>query len=237
VNAGAQKSSVGKPAGSSNSSKFSYFRRSSSSAVGVPPMQVGQSSVRPPSGTVPGSNVPGGTAALGVIRLHVEPDRGEAMPGDEVTFAVSVRNDSAAPVSETQVILSFAPNQLIAVEANATIQTDHVQWVLPALGPQEKRVLVLRGQLRPEVQVGEFVRVNAIAIRNATVEPNTFTADIHVINRLPSTGFGDGTRPFEDMSRFLSPVSGGGAAVPAIVWASVVLVFLSMGMGVGKRYL
>lgn len=160
------------------------------------------------------------------------------MPGDEVTFTVSVRNLATTPIRDTQVVFSFLPQHLQVLESTGTNDPDHVVWIVDQLNPNEKRSFVLRAKLAQELLIGDTVRGSLIAIRNGTVEPSTLTVDLHVLDRLPTTGFADGTRPFGVASHFLSPVSSSpsGAALPAVVWSAMILLCVSLGARVGKKY-
>lgn len=188
----AQQTSSAAAAGSSSSRGFGYFQRGSSSAGGVSASSV---------------SAGGAPTTATTIRLFAESSPADAIPGGEVAFTISVRNTSSAALKNPQVVFSFSPAQLSVVEASGKIQPDHVQWTIENLAPNEKRTFVLQAKLAQSVQVGEIVRGNVIAIRDAVVEPNTVTVEVRVIDQLPVTG-ADGTRPVEDTTQFVRPYKG-----------------------------
>jgi uncharacterized repeat protein (TIGR01451 family) len=53
---------------------------------------------------------------------------------------------------------------------------------------------------------------------------------------LPKTGAGDRTGPLENVTRFLLPVSAGQAAVPAVLWSSMILMAMAGAAKAGRRF-
>lgn len=167
----------------------------------------------------------------GDLRVFKTADRSEANPGDEVSYTITIRNDTAETLRNIRVTDSFNPSQLSIFDPNGgTMGNGSIQWTIDTLEAGQVRTIIYRGRLSSALRHGDTVR-NDVSITGGVGASN----EIRIVTRLPQTGIGDFFSPMNDGSQFLSPL-GSSASIPAIAWTTVLMIGLSAGGMFGRRY-
>lgn len=176
------------------------------------------------------------TATTGTVSVQKFSDRTEAYPGDQLTYTVTVRNDSAVASSSVVVEDNFPTYQLTIVDpGTGVVNGNRIEWRIASLGAFETRILTYRAQVSASLRHGDSIR-NSVRVTGGNIVNNPTTiSDVRIVERLPQTGFSDFTKPFNDPRGFLSPI-GGSASVPAIFWTALMLVGTAFGAQLGKKY-
>lgn len=144
-------------------------------------------------------------ATEGALHLTLEADSTEVRPGSAVYQTVTVKNTSTVAVQDIKVKYAFSPTQQSIVESDGEKYADYVTWHIDSLEPGRKRALRVRTRIVSELRGGEAIWANA-TVMVGTAVASTSTVQLHVSQPLPPTGAGDGTRPVEDVTRFLRPL-------------------------------
>jgi hypothetical protein len=146
------------------------------------------------------------TEEAGNIKVHIDSDRQEVHPGDDVTVTVTVKNLTAKTLDHFQVLFSFPADKLTVVETDGEAQGTGVQWTVDDLEAGQKRALRLRAIVSASLLHGDTIAGTVVTTYDGQVEPQSASLQLEVIEHLPATGAGNGTDPVEDTGRFLRPV-------------------------------
>ncbi len=170
------------------------------------------------------------------IKVHIDADKSDARPGDPIFFTVTLKNLSAATISNFSVLYSYAPAQLAVLESDGESLNGSVRWTIDTLQPGQKRALRIRTQLSPLLQQGDDVHATAIATVNGVAQESAGSFDIRAITQLPTTGPSDNLLPLENTSRYLFPMSGNSTAVSATVWAAIIVLGVTVASAARRKY-
>jgi plastocyanin len=168
------------------------------------------------------------------IGVTLEPDRHEALPGDEVRYWITVHNMYGHELPAWKMAFFFDRPSMTILDAGGGMgEGDHIIFAVPAMWSGEQRTYSVRVRLIKNLRAGTRLRTYASMIWDGTMQPACAKNDLLIIARAPVTGAGDNTGPVEDLQAFLRPVNSArqGSALPLTVWTSV----LALGLGVGGR--
>lgn len=145
----------------------------------------------------------------GDVLLTKSADRFEANPNDEVTYTITLRNDTDEDLRNVRITDSFQSNLIQILDtAGASSSAGRLEWTL-SVNRGQVRTIVYRARMSGFARPGDIVRNSVIAQGGNMNGSKSASADVHILGRLPQTGAGDYTRDLEDTSRFLSPFRGG----------------------------
>jgi uncharacterized repeat protein (TIGR01451 family) len=168
---------------------------------------------------------------FGDLRVMKTADRSEANPGDEVSYTLIIRNDTAEDMRNLTITDSFNASQLSIFDPNGgTVTNGTIRWTIDSLDAGQVRTIIYRGRLSSSLRHGDIVR-NDVNISGGQGSSN----EIRIVTRLPQTGIGDFFSPLSDSSQFLSPM-GSSASIPAILWTTIMALGLGAGSMFGRRY-
>ncbi len=219
------------------SSRAASSVRSLSTSKGAPFFTLQSSSSRSVSSAITREAVSSAPTqpVTGGLKIHMDADRGEARAGDTLSYIITLKNTSASVLPEFPVTFGYVPAQLTVLESDGTTGAGTIQWIVSDLQPGQKRALRLRIAVSASLAHGEQVRTS-VSAAVGTAGPQTASSLVAIINRLPATGLSDNTGPLENTRRFLSPFRTA-SSIPAIVWASTLVMGLALGASVAKKYL
>ncbi len=141
-------------------------------------------------------------------------DRGEAHPGEQVNYTITIRNlsNSVAPAVLVEDI--FPTYQMTIVDPSSGILSgDRIIWNIQTLGPSEVRTITLRAQLAWNLGSGTAVQNSVRVSAPGMPTPVNAIATIQIPYRSPVTGADDFAGSLENTSAFLRPLTGGTASV------------------------
>ncbi len=123
------------------------------------------------------------TASLLSIAKADEPD--PVRVGDEITYALSLRNDGAIPLTNV-VVTDALPTgtAFVSADAGGVLVGGEVEWHLGALAPGEEAVLQLVVQVLPPAQPGQVI-LNTFVVSSTESAPRSVSAATEVTCRTP----------------------------------------------------
>ncbi len=153
--------------------------------------------IAPPPMPVPPVSV---TAPNLTVRLAES--QTEAMPGDALTYVVTVSNPSDQSVQGANVSFRYPSDRLTVTDDHgATGAAGQLMWSI-SLAPYETRMIPLVAKVNRNVPAGTQIQVSVTVDGPlGTTYAGTTLVVMGVL--LPRTGAGDFTRPVEDVTRFL----------------------------------
>jgi hypothetical protein len=143
------------------------------------------------------------------VGIRLEPDRDQAHPGQELRYWIRVTSLYDKQLQSWDVAFFFDRNKMAIIDAGgARGGGDHLRWTVPSLAPGETRSYSIRVQIRNGVKSGDVIRTYASMVWDGQIYPACSKHDLLIVGRPPVTGAGDNTRPLEDTTQFLKPMSG-----------------------------
>lgn len=174
----------------------------------------------------------------GGVFLTKSADRFEANPNDEVTYTITLRNDTDEDLRNVRITDTFQSNLLTVLDpAGGSLSSGRLEWTMN-VNRGHVRTVAYRVRLSALIRPGEIVHNSVIAQGGNMPGSRSASADVRILGRLPQTGAGDYTKNLEDTGRFLSPFRGGSSdsgfgGLLAFLLGSITLT----GAGfLGKRY-
>ncbi len=172
------------------------------------------------------------------VSVQKTADRTVATPGESIFYTITIRNTSQSPAQNLVVQDIYQPNQLTVSDLGSGVaNAGSIRWTIPSLAPGEVRTFSYRATVNGGVPFGQAI-TNSVSVTasNLNGTANAVTT-IYTSQPLPQTGPGDFFSPLENTAAFLSPFRGGASGgTPGIVWATVVLMGLAGGVGVGRKF-
>ncbi len=171
------------------------------------------------------------------VSLMKQADRSEASPGTEVSYAITIHNTSAEEVRDVRVEDSFPSSQLSIIDpGTGQVSGSVIRWNIGTLAPDETRSFSYRARLSGHLRNGDVV-TNTVRVTGGNLDSYpTAMAQVTILQQLPQTGVDDYTGPLHG-SFLLRPLDADAAHVPAIAWSSLILMAVSIGSRVGRKYL
>jgi uncharacterized repeat protein (TIGR01451 family)/LPXTG-motif cell wall-anchored protein len=162
----------------------------------VPPVLPTATPLVPPAGTPGPSGTPVAQALLTNLIITKQVDPPFALPGNTVTWTISVTNPNAVAVSNVIVEDNFAPELEILSWSSAVgaIAVNGQFWTftLPSLGAGETATATVVTRIRPNVPL-PFIVDNVAAVQGVQVPPSASNSNVSPGTggaRLPAAGFG-----------------------------------------------
>ena len=166
---------------------YPYFRRADGQAVS--------------------SSVASAISSQPKVGVHLTADRSEANPGDDVRYWIKVVNLYNRDLPSWKIAFFFDPNQMQILESSGgRLEGDHVTFFVGASASGLEQSFSVRVRLYRRLAPGAIARTYASMIWDGTISPACTKHDLRIIERPPVTGIGDGTRPVEDLWRFVRPM-------------------------------
>jgi uncharacterized repeat protein (TIGR01451 family) len=172
------------------------------------------------------------------VLLTKSADRFEANPNDEVTYTITLRNDTDKNLSNVRISDTFPSDMLQIIDpAGGSVSAGRIEWTL-SVNRNQVRTIVYRGRISGYARAGDMVHNSVIAQGGNMNGSQSASADVRILGRLPQTGAGDYTKDLEDTGRFLSPFRGGASGSGFGGLLAFILSSLGIaGAGMfGKRY-
>ncbi len=145
----------------------------------------------------------------GDVMISKSADRFEANPNDEVTYTITLRNDTDEDLRNVRVTDSFQSNLLQILDpAGGSSSAGRLEWTV-SVNSGQVRTIVYRARISGFARPGDIVHNSVIAQGGNMDGSKSASSDVRILGRLPQTGAGDYTKDLEDTSRFLSPFRGG----------------------------
>jgi uncharacterized repeat protein (TIGR01451 family) len=185
---------------------------------------------------IPPPPPPIGQTLLTVQKLA---DRGEAHPGEQVNYTITVRNLSNVPAQGITVEDTFPTYQMTIVDpASGIVNGGSIIWNIPTLGPSEVRTITVRAQLAWNLAAGSTVQNTVRVSALGMLTPVNGFATIQIPNRSPITGANDFSGTLENTSMFLRPITGGTSASGGAGFLSIVISMAGVAAGgfFSRRY-
>lgn len=141
------------------------------------------------------------------VGVHLTADRSEANPGDDVRYWIKTVNLYNRDLPGWKIAFFFDPNQMQILESSGgRLEGDHVTFNVGAARSGQEQSFSVRVHLYRKLGEGEVARTYASMIWDGTIQPACSKHDLRMLSHAPVTGAGDGTRPVEDLRRFLRPM-------------------------------
>ncbi len=145
----------------------------------------------------------------GDVMISKSADRFEANPNDEITYTITLRNDTDEDLRNVRVTDTFQSNMLTILDpAGGSLSGGRIEWTV-SVNRNQVRTIVYRARISGYVRAGDIVHNSVIAQGGNMDGSKSASSDVRILGRLPQTGAGDYTKDLEDTSRFLSPFRGG----------------------------
>lgn len=127
----------------------------------------------------------GGGIAIADPFLTKVADPPFALPGELVTWTITVTNPSSVPATNVVVTDKMPPEvEILSVDpASASFSGQNVSLTIPTLNPGQSVTLTIRTRVRANASV-PFIITNVAALNNG----KTASATVASVRRLPSTG-------------------------------------------------
>lgn len=167
------------------------------------------------------------------VRVHVESNPTQALPGTSVQYAVTVTNATAVRLEGLTVAVQFDPSQQSVVDAPGAAQYSPgtLVWsggiVQPGVSKTLTYTLAVPASIAGNKTLQSLVQVSGPQGMLAQSQ-----VSLDVLRQLPVTGAGDYTSPLPSVSRFLTPIVTASAlqakGLPAWFWAVGAAVLLGI---------
>jgi uncharacterized repeat protein (TIGR01451 family) len=174
----------------------------------------------------------------GEFRILKQVDRVDAGPGDEVTYTVTITNNTNKALTNFTVSDSFNQSQITMGDtAGGFLSGSRIEWNVSSLGMNQSRTFVYRGRLSTSLRHGDIVSNTVIAQGGNLGTPRTASVQVYIIQQLPQTGITDFTGPLATAAgqiRAINAASGG--TLPGMLGTMVSLSAMAGGALLGRKF-
>jgi uncharacterized repeat protein (TIGR01451 family) len=129
-------------------------------------------------------HAPANSTAQPDVGVHIEASGSAFMPGDAITFTITISN-SGTDIASGIVVTDIVPSQILMGSFTSTLEitatnTITYRWTVEPLSPGEGGVITLSGQIDPALPAN-FTFINAATITDPNdTTPNNNASQFHV---------------------------------------------------------
>lgn len=141
----------------------------------------------------------------GDVHVKVTVSATEVKPGGLLTYTLVAKNNTKKALDGYSVIHSFSEDQVKVVSGNGRREGGTMQWVLTGLKPGASKTLTLSVRAVRTLALGDVIRTNTVVLYGTTVQPQTGSLEVLVVNQMPATGAASFTDPVDSAREFIKP--------------------------------
>ncbi len=180
----------------------------------------------------------------GILTLDLRASRAEAAPGDTVTYTITIKNQSNAPVRNLSTVLDLDADVSVEEAGGGSGNGNTVRWNGMTLDPGEAQVMIVRARMSSSLRHGETVRAEANATSPDLDRPVSDSVDVRIITHLPQTGLGGFLSAWKANQSVLKPSTSANAKSessaplsPMGAAAAMIPMGLAAGSFLGRKFL
>jgi uncharacterized repeat protein (TIGR01451 family) len=163
----------------------------------------------------------------GGVSVAKTADRREVLPGDRLSYTITIRNDSNTNLRDMSLEDDYDSSSLRVLSASdgGAIGGGKIRWNIGSIPANGQKTVRVRMQLVGNVRSGEVITNTATA--RGSFGTRSDTASVRVVDSLPETGV--------DLASLLGG-QGGGTSLPLGAFGALALLGLSTGGALTRRY-